>query len=336
MKGENKALNSKSRLLELLKLLYEKTDENHQLTTYDILEHLKKKGMVTNRKTVKADIELLIEFGMDIIISHKLSNSYFIGERVFQVPEIKMLMDSVISSKAITEHKSTVLLNKLKSLVSVHQAEELSERICFRTGIKSSNESIYYTVDAIHNAIRLKKKIRFRKYDYSVTKERIYRDSGKINIVSPYELVWYEDKYYLIGYFDDINGVSHTRVDNIETPVILTDDSFPIPLWFDMGEYVVSMFRMYAGPMAEVELKCDNTMMRVIMDRFGKDVPTSVIDRQNFRTRVTVALSPVFYGWIFQFDGLIRIISPKHVRDEYVRMLKQNLNIDQSVREAVK
>jgi len=336
MRGKNQTLSSKSRLLELIKLLYEQTDEDHQFTTNDILEYMSNKGMVTNRKTVKADIDLLNQYGIDIIVTHSMSNSFFMGERVFQIPEIKMLMDSVISSKAITEHKSTVLLNKLKSLVSVHQAEELSDRICFRTGIKSSNENIYYTVDAIHNAIRLKKKIQFRKYDYSVTKERIYRDNGKVNVVSPYELVWYEDKYYLIGYFEDIKGVSNFRVDNIETPTIMPDDAIPIPLWFDMGEYVISMFRMYAGPVTEVELKCDNSLMRVIIDRFGKEIPTSVMDSQNFRTQVNVALSPIFYSWIFQFSGMIKIIAPKRVRDEYTKMLKQNLSSEQPAKEAIK
>lgn len=335
MRGDKQAISSKSRLLELYRLLFEQTDEEHQLTTNEILEHLKNKGMITNRKTVKSDIDLLNKYGADIVITHSTSNSYFMAERLFQIPEIKMLMDSVISSKAITELKSSVLINKLKSLVSVHQAAELSHRVCFKTRIKSSNEKIYYTVDAIHNAIKRKKKIQFRKYDYSINKERIYRDNGKIYIVSPYELAWYEDQYYLIGFFEDINGVSHTRVDSIETPEIIEDDINTIPAWFDMGEYVVTMFKMYAGPMTDVDLICDNSLMRIIIDRFGFDVPTSVIDSQHFKTQVHVALSPIFYSWIFQFSGMIKIISPKRVRDEYTKMLKQNLNIDQLVKEEI-
>ena len=325
MQQENLITSGKDRLLKILSLLYEKTDETHQLSTNDILEHLQSKGMLTNRKTVKNDIEVLNNHGIDIVVTHGICNSYFMGDRIFQIPEIKMLMDSVMSSRAITEHKSEVLIDKLKSLVSVHQAAELSESMCFKSAIKSSNENIYYIVDTIHTAIRFNKKIQFRKYDYTVSKERIYRENGKLYTVSPYELVWFEDRYYLIGFFEDLQSVSSTRVDNIEMPKILTEDSHAIPSWFDMGEYVLSMFRMYAGPMAEVELTCENSMMRIILDRFGKDVETSVVNEESFTTKVTVSVSPTFYGWIFQFGGLIRITSPKTICDEYLNMIEQNL-----------
>lgn len=325
MQQENTITSGKDRLLEILSLLYEKSDENHQLSTNDILNHLQNKGMLTNRKTVKNDIEILNKHGIDIVITHGLSNTYFMGDRIFQMPEIKMLMDSVMSSRAITEHKSEVLIDKLKSLVSVHQAAELSESMCFKSAIKSSNENIYYIVDTIHNAIKLNKKIQFRKYDYNVLKERTYRDNGKLYVVSPYELVWFEDRYYLIGFFEDSGLVSSTRVDNIEMPSILLEDSHAIPSWFDMGEYVLSMFKMYAGPMSEVELICENSMMRIILDRFGKNVETSVINEEHFKVKVTVSISPTFYGWVFQFGGMIRISSPKTVCDEYLNMIEQNL-----------
>jgi predicted DNA-binding transcriptional regulator YafY len=326
MREENSITNSKGRLLELMKLIYEQTDENHQLSTNDILKYFDQKGFLTNRKTVKSDMDLLNKHGIDVVVSHGSSNRYFMGERIFQLPEIKMLMDSVISSKAITENKSMVLINKLKSLVSKHQAYDLTNRISLKAGMKSVNENIYYIVDILFTAIRLKKKVEFRKYDYAVNKERIYRDGGKVYSVSPYELVSYEDKYYLIGYFDDMKGISHTRVDNIEKPKIIEEPIMAIPQWFDMGEYVISMFRMYSGPTMEVELMCSNDMMRIIIDRFGKDVQTSVINADYFKARVNVALSPIFYSWIFQFEGLIKILSPKKVRDDYYEMLKKNLN----------
>jgi predicted DNA-binding transcriptional regulator YafY len=327
MRDENSITNSKGRLLELIKLLYMQTDENHQLSTNDILKYFADKGFLTNRKTVKSDIDLINKHGLDVVVTHGSSNSYFMGDRIFQIPEIKMLMDSVISSKAITENKSMVLINKLKSLVSEYQAKDLANRISLKAGIKSNNENIYYIVDVLYSAIRLKKKVVFRKYDYAVNKEIIYRDGGKVYSVSPYELIWYEDKYYLIGYFDDMNGISSTRVDNIETPKIIEDDSMAAPQWFDMGEYVVSMFRMYSGPMEEVELMCENSMMRIIIDRFGKDIQPSVINADYFKVKVNVAMSPIFYSWIFQFDGLIKIISPKKVRDGYYELLKKNLSV---------
>lgn len=326
MQEENSITNSKGRLLELMKLIYEQTDENHQLSTNDILKYFDQKGFLTNRKTVKSDMDLLNKHGIDVVVSHGSSNRYFMGERIFQLPEIKMLMDSVISSKAITENKSMVLINKLKSLVSKHQAYDLANRISLKAGMKSVNENIYYIVDTLFTAIRLKKKVEFRKYDYAVTKERIYRDGGKVYTVSPYELVSYEDKYYLIGYFDDMDGISHTRVDNIEKPKIIEEQIMAMPQWFDMGEYIVSMFRMYSGPIMEVDLICENCIMRIIIDRFGKDVQTSVINAEHFKVRVNVALSPIFYSWIFQFEGLIKIISPKKVRDDYYEMLRKNLN----------
>ena len=200
-------MNSQKRLLLTLKYLWEKTDEEHPATLKEIGEYLQQNGIETTRKTLQADINLLMEFGIDIICNHSTQNQYHIGERVFEIPEVKLLVDAVQSARFITAKKSKTLIKKLSSFVGEPQADILKRHLYVDNRLKAGNESIYFTVDLIHQAIRLKKRVTFQYYYYTPDKKKELKHNGKIYVFSPFALIWNDDSYYVIGYSD-----SHQKI----------------------------------------------------------------------------------------------------------------------------
>ena len=316
---------AKVRPLYLGKIFMEMTDEEHFLTTSQLIQILDEKyGVKAHRQTIKADIELLKRFGMDIQEIKSTQNRYNLASRQFDVAELKLLIDAEESSKFITKQKSAELVAKLCSLAGENRAAELKRNLCVEGQIKPGNEKIYLIVDTINDAINAKKKISFQYFQYNVRKEQKLKRNGEPFIFTPLSLVWNGDYYYVIGVFDHKQKIGNFRVDRIANcPVILNEDATPAPEGFDVTTYLNTTFRMYNSDHCDVELVCDNSVMDSIIDRFGADVTTYANDMTSFRAVVNVATSHVFYSWVFGFGGLVRIKSPVAVRDEYNAMIKE-------------
>ena len=312
----------KRRLLLVQKLLYENTDEQHPLTTFEILEYLQDKGIVTNRKTLKGDIDLMVESGMDIITVQSKPNKYFWGAREFEQAELKLLVDAVSSSRFITQRKSRIITKKIMSLSSINGREELKRNIYAAGRIKADNESFLYIVDTVNEAITRKRKISFQYTDYTPEKKKILKNDGEVYILSPYALFWNDDYYYAVGYSDKHKNVSSFRVDRICNIRMSDEKSVREPDDFSLERYSRQIFEMYDGDTVRVKLECRNELMRYVIDRFGEDVATEIATEKTFYAYPEVALSPNFYSWLFTFAGEIRIIAPERAKEEYLNKVR--------------
>lgn len=318
-------INNRYRIFLILKFLYEKSDEENPLTTKDIFEYLKKHDINIDRKTFNDDITFLSEvMGYDIICEKGNKNIYFFGERLFELPELAMLIDAISSSQFISKKKSNIIINKLMTLASENQRKHLKRNIINTGKIKTDNNLIYYIVDLINTAINKNRKISFRYYDYNIDKEKIFKNNGEVYVLSPYTLYWNQDKYYLVGYSDKRDDIVSFRVDRMEVPTMLEDNIREFPKDFSITDYGNKIFSMFPGEEKEVILRCKNELMKYIIDKFGEDVPIIKKENEEFLVKVCVGLSPTFYAWIFQFESGIKIVSPVDAINGFNEMLNQN------------
>ena len=314
---------AKLRPLYLAKILYERTDEDHYLTTAQLMKILKEEyGINSHRQTIKSDIDVLTKFGMEIEEVKSTQNRYNAFGRKFDQAELKLLIDAVESSKFITQSKSDALVEKLGTLTSNYRVQELNRNISVEGRIKPGNEKVYLIVETINEAINKRKKISFECFKYNVKKEKkLKRDEPYI--ITPLHLVWNGDYYYMIGVYDYQNRLGTFRVDRInKIPTILKEDGIPAPEGFDLNQYLNTTFRMFSSQHEEVELICANELMDAIIDRFGEEVVTYAHDMESFRAVVDVAMSHVFYSWVFGFCGKVKIKRPEIVKNKYYEMVR--------------
>lgn len=315
----------KNRILYLKEILEKYTDDEHPLTTSQIVQLLEEGYSLTvHRTTIPKDIAMLVSYGMDIVTVKSTQTKYFLGERSFEIPELTLLIDAVMASKFITTSKSERLIEKLNGLTSVHAAKKLKRNMYVTDRIKPENEHVYYIVDAINEAINSNRQIAFQYYEYSGLKKRVLRHKGEIYKISPYHLVWNGDFYYVVGFSDKHNKIVSFRVDRIApAPTLLHEKAAPVPTDFDLAKYTKEVFAMFDGETMTVDLRCDNSLMKTIIDKFGEDVTVLAYDMTSFRLHVDVSVSPTFYGWLFGFCGKIQILGPEHIKQEYVRLVEQ-------------
>ena len=311
----------KSRILYIKRYLEENSDEQHQKTVTDILAHLTGQGITATRKTVAQDIELLIEAGVDVVINKSRPNKYFVGIRHIELPKLKLLIDAAQASKFLTVKRSRDLIGDLLSLTSIHQAEDLKRGLYFDNQVKPKNENAYRTANLLLKAIIEKKRVRFMYYEYAPNKEKVYKHNRRVYEFSPWTFLWNNDHYYIAGHSENHGQVIKFRVDRIASPKETMLDAASVPDDFDPAVIAKTVFSMYEGPMLDVTLKCDNAMMKTIVDRFGEDVKTEISDPEHFHAKVTVSASKTFYGWVFGMDGAIRITAPREAVDTYNAML---------------
>ena len=322
--GEAKDKNMiKSRMVILAQMFYEHTDQEHPMTGQEILEYLREHGVPANEKTLRGDIRLLKDLGLDIVKIVSRPNLFYWGERQFEMPELKLLVDAVSSSRFITKKKSHALTKKLTQLSSEYQRKELRRNIQATNRVKSENESIYYSVNTVNEAISRRKKIRFQYTEFGPDLKETLRGDGEVYELSPYALLWNEDYYYVVGWSDKHGNVSVFRTDRLSKVEILVEDAVPEPEDFNLEDYSRKVFEMFDGEEVDVVLECKNEFMKYIIDRFGEDVDTDPISRTTFEARVRVALSPTFYAWVFTFEGGIRIVSPEKAVEDIVKMAKK-------------
>jgi len=313
---------TKNRTLLVFQYLWETTDEEHTVSLADISAYLQDRGIhKPDVRTLRKDIEQLIGFGVDIVHNRSIQNRYYVATRHFETPELKLLIDAVQSSRFITSKKSKVLIGKLASFVSPYHVELLHRELYVDSRAKSGNESIYLTVDSIQTAIAKGRKITFQYFDYAPDKAKLLRHGGRRYSVSPYALLWNNDAYYLVGHHDRRGHMATFRVDHITAMELMEEPAVERPADFDISAYFTREFSMLGGRACEVELLCRNDLMGNIIDRFGAEVTTEIVDDDHFKATVTVALSNNFYGWVFASGGNIQILSPPEAIAEFRQLL---------------
>ena len=321
----------KQKLLYLQKIMLEKTDENHGLTINEIKDDLDGYGIKAERKSLYDDIEILQNFGLDICTIRTNTVRYYIGNRDFQIPELKLLVDAIQSSKFITRKKSLELIDKLGHLVSENESTQLRREVYVTNRVKTVNEHIYYNVDKLHNAISENKKIGFQYFkwdlDYSNGTKivKTARKGGAAYKVSPWALCWDDENYYLVAYDSEAEMIKHYRVDKMERIRLLKEERDGSDKYkdFNPARYAKSVFSMFGGEECEVKLLVDNDFIGIIVDRFGSDIFVVRHDEHSFTVTVHVMLSPQFYAWLFGLGGKVKILSPEKAIIEFKNKIMQ-------------
>ena len=314
-----KSENQKQKLLYIAQYLMEQTDETHAVSTPQLIEYLASNGIKAERKSIYNDIDTLNDFGMDIIRSDEHRGGYMLASRPFELAEVKLLVDLVQSSKFITEKKSRELIGKLETLTSKYDAKAMQRQVEIVGRSKTHNENIYYNVDVIHNAIHKNVKIRFHYFDWDINKKMQLRHDGAWYEVSPWKLTWDDENYYLMAFDEKSNEIRFYRVDKI-VDISLTEtervgkDAFEN---MDLAAFSKKTFGMFAGNEKTVRLRCENSLVGVMVDTFGADVALRPDGNSHFIARMDVIVSSQFFGWLAGLGARVEVISPDEVRDEY-------------------
>ncbi len=306
----------KLKLLYVMRYLLRSSDEAHPVTVQQIIDFLGGEGIPAERKSIYDDVEALRRFGLDILqVKIGRQSGYYVGSREFELPELKLLVDSVQSSKFITHKKTLSLIHKIESLASVYEAQLLSRQVYVKNRIKTMNESIYYNVDEIHTGIARDRQIRFRYFDYTVQKERRFRRDGGYYVVSPFALTWDDENYYLVAYDSTAAMIKHFRVDKMLDIGILDEprdgrESFAA---LDMAEYAKKVFGMFSGREERVRMRFDNQLVGAVLDRLGREAMLVPDGESHFTVTAQVEVSPQFFAWVSGFGRLAQILGPDYV-----------------------
>lgn len=319
-----KSSNQKAKILYLMEVFLEQTDEEHPLSRKRLEEKLSERGVRTERKTLYNDIETLKNFGMDIVYRKEQPEGYYLAQRDFELAELKLLVDAVQSSRFITQKKSDSLIRKIEKLTSRYEARKLQRQVVVADRIKAMNESIYYNVDKLHTAIAMDEQISFRYFEWTVSKEIRLRKNGQRYLISPWALTWDNENYYLIGYDADAETIKHFRVDKMLRIELVRKkrdgrDEFSS---FELAQYTKRTFGMFGGNEETVRIRFHNRFVGVVIDRFGKDVALRPDGEEHFIARVQVAVSEQFFGWLTGLGRDAKILSPQPVAEEYRCLLE--------------
>ena len=311
--------NQKFKFTYLMKVMAEKTDDEHSLTMPQILEELEKYEVSAERKSIYEDFKDMSKLGIDVIKEQRGRETFYhIAGREFELAEVKLLIDAVQSAKFITQKKSKSLISKVKNFVSEHQAKQLQRQIVINDRVKTMNESVYYNVDDIHTAINQNRKIKFKYYKWDIDKKLVERHGGSYFFVSPWALLWDDENYYMIAFDDWDKKIKHYRVDKMMYIEVGNDERAGKEEFknFDMAKYSKATFGMYHGEKTKVCIKFANHMCGVFIDRFGKDTLFRKIDENHSELIADINVSPQFFGWIFSLGNDVEIVSPKEVVNE--------------------
>lgn len=316
-----KAANQKLKLLYILKILNEETDEEHFISTQELIGRLAEYDVTAERKSIYNDIEELDRFGFDIVYhSARKNGGYCLAGREFELPELKLLVDAVQASRFITLKKSRELIRKIEHLTGKYEAKQLQRQVYVAGRIKTENESIYYNVDKLHHAIRTDRQITFRYMDWTLEKTLKPRRNGGRYQASPFALSWQDGNYYLIAFEKDAAQIRHYRVDKMGGIEILEKvkrEGKDVFERFDVATYTNRVFGMFGGREETVTLSLPERMAGVIIDRFGREADMRQKEEGRFLARVTVAVSEPFFGWLTGLGREVKLLSPQYVANEY-------------------
>lgn len=315
-----KSTNQKLKILYIMQFLNDNTDEEHAVSMNDIISMLSQRGIAAERKSIYDDIEMLKLFGIDILCRRSDPKGYYIASRDFELPELKLLVDAVQSSKFITEKKSRELIAKIERLAGRYQAHELQSQVVVSDRIKTMNESIYYNVDKIHSAISQNSKISFKYCEWTTNKRLEPKKNGEKYIVSPCVLTWDNENYYLIGYDSGSEQIRHYRVDKMLSIELQNEprDGKECFEKFDIAMFARKTFGMFAGSEREIEIQFSNTLIGVVIDRFGSGIRISKNSGNTFTAHLRVNISAQFYGWLCALGSEAKIISPVEEQEKFL------------------
>jgi len=303
----------KLKLMYIRQFLEDQSDEQHPVTTQDILEYLESYGIQAERKSIYSDIACLQDFGMDILHKGGRYGGYYLASRPFELPELKLLVDAVQSSRFLTSKKSAQLISKLGQLASQHEAVTLRRQMLVSGRVKTMNESIYYNVDSIHEAIAQNSQIKFQYFDWALDGTRVFRD--KSYYASPYALIWDNENYYLLAYDPDAAQLRHYRVDRMESISVIDvpREGHALFQQVDMAVYTREVFDMFSGQPTEVKLRFHNSLAGAVLDHFGQEVFLIPDGSDHFTLRTRVAVSPRFFAWLCAFGTKAQLLEPAGV-----------------------
>ncbi len=313
-----KKSNQKLKLLYVLDILKNKSDEQHPLNAADILKELEALGVEAERKSIYDDIFALELYGLDIIKTDSPKVGWFIGQREFEAPEIHLLSDAVRSAKFISAKKTRELLSKLNRMLSCYEAKE--KGIYFSATEKSGNEEIYYNIDSISEALENKKQIKIKYYQRKLDKNRNVSSVCKEMRVNPYALCWQDDHYYLIGNYEKYDNLIHLRLDRIHSVEILDtqvrhfSEVSDYKDFFDTADYVSKLFGMHSGQVANIKLWCHKSITEPVLDRFGENVFITDITDEGFSFKIKAVLSQALVTWIINYGENLRVINPPELK----------------------
>lgn len=323
----------KIKLLYIIKILTELTDEEHPLSATEICEKLASYDVTAERKAIYDDINCLIDFGYDIISTRVPKNGYFLASRDFELPEIFLLGDAVRTAKFISKKKTRELTSKLDKLLSKYQSKRSISGIYIDSSSKTHNEEIFYNIDSINTAIHEGKKITFKYGKRVLSENRQISTEYKTRTVSPYAMTWQDDHYYLIGNYDKYDNLMNLRVDRIKSVQITNE---PIRHFsevsdyrdtFDVVDYTKKLFGMFGGQTDDVKLRCSNSMLEQVNDRFGENIFITNVTDGHFDFTVEAAVSEGLVTWIMNYSDKIEVLKPSNLRDMIATRAKKILDI---------
>ena len=313
--------NKKLKLLYLARYLQEETDERHPRTVQDMIAYLERCGISAERKSIYDDLELLTLYGMDVQSIRGKTYGYFLGDRDFQLPELKLLIDVVQASPFLTQGKSMELITKLEKLTSRPNARQLRRQVYVMDRVRTHNEKLYYAIDGLHTAINDDRKVTFRYFDWTPEGGKAYRRGGTLYEADPVALC-VDRHYYMVAYDPAISDYRHYRVDRMESLTVTDTPRDPLPENFDLGKYVRTIFDMYSGRTETVQLCFDRQLINVVMDRFGADAHIHA-DGDRIAVTAPVEVGPTFYGWLAQFGTQAELVSPAPIRQAFADHCRQ-------------
>lgn len=321
---------AKIRTLLVYKLLNSYSDEEHHISSTKLISMLKDYGVDCERKSIYADVKALNALGCDIITAHSPRKGFFMGQRMFEIPELTLLIDAVCSANFITPKKTELLVDKLKTLMSVYQAESLTDLVYFDPGVaKCDNEEIYIVIDNLNEAITSKKKVKFKYKRRSVDTNTHARYTTKTYVVSPYALIWRDDHYYLVCNFNDHDNLVNLRVDRMSKLSVLDADVRPINEVskyedsLDVSDYLSTMFNMFSGDECLTTLEFHISLEEEIVDRFGR-VRIQAVDGNHLKATVKASDSDGFVSWVMQFGDKVKVVEPASLAEK-VRLKAQSI-----------
>ncbi len=311
---------TKLKLLYLADIFEQKTDEEHSLSANELVNELEKLGVTAERKSIYKDIDVLKEYGYDIIHSSEKSNAgYFLGGRKFELAELRLLSDAVQAANFISQKKTKLLLSKIESFASESDAAILHSQVYVDNRPKCKNEEIYYNISKLDEAITAKKKATFSYTRRKITEEFKTSKEDKVFTVSPYALIWSDDHYYLVCNNEKYDNLMHLRIDKIKNVTMSEEKSRPFSQvssykkYFDSADYASKLFNMYSGEQKPVELICKNELLEPMLDRFGENIKIQKSDSDSFTLRTNAAVSDGLAAWVVQFGGRVTVKKPNEL-----------------------
>lgn len=317
------------RLVKILEILRQETDEDHPMGTQTLIKKLADMGIECDRRTLYRDIQVLNEYGYEVLHTRGISNEYYVVDRSFDVPELRILMDAVQAASFITPKKTEVLVDKIADLAGSHRAELLKKNIMRFNITKHTNEAIYYNVNEIESAIMEGKKVSFFYFDYNAHGERVFRKDKKRYVINPYATIFSNDNYYLVGYSDKYKNVAHYRIDRMEAVEVETEDIMPVLAieGFDITEHKKQVFGMFVGEEERVSIQIDNSLIDAVMDKFGENI--SLMDRGDgtARLEISVQISPAFLAWCCAFGDMLKVVFPSSLVEQIKVYIERLANL---------